>query len=170
MSFRAMALEQFYTRCRMYGLAVTKQRTQVYKILLYSTEHPTADRVYEQAREEFPGMSRMSVYRILETLASCHMIRKVNHPGAATRYDAFVKPHHHLICVKCGLVVDIDPVDKDFSLELKQIPEGFRVLDYCVDFQGLCAACVNSGKTLPQEAGVCKGEQDGPRSPYYGAE
>lgn len=159
MPFRLAALQRFRDRCKGRGLAVTKQRAIVYKALLYSTEHPTADRVYELVREEYPGISRMSVYRILEALAFCHMIRRVNHPGAATRYDAFVKPHHHLICVKCGLVVDIDPVDESFSLELKQVPDGFRVLDYCVDFQGLCAACAKSEESLPPEAGKCKGEQ-----------
>ena len=135
---------EFREKCQEYGLAVTKQRHLVYRVLSQSKKHPTADQIYEKILEQFPKISRMSVYRILETFAACRMIRRVNHPGYATRYDMFYIPHHHLICTHCGMVQDIDPVPANFKVELRKVPEGFQIQDYCIDFQGLCADCAQS--------------------------
>lgn len=136
--------QDFCAQCHEHGLAVTRQRCSVFHVLLESREHPTADGVYELVRSEHPGISRMSVYRILETFAHERMIRKVNHPGPATRYDAFKVPHHHLVCVHCGQIIDIDRVPEDFQIPLRHVPAGFRIHDFCVDFQGVCAECAKS--------------------------
>ena len=136
---------KFRDTCRSYGLAVTVQRFLVYRALAASKEHPTADTVYENLHPEFPHLSRMSVYRILESFALSGMIRRVSHPGAVTRYDAFLFPHHHVVCVVCGQVVDIPSEEDDLPFLTERLParlpEGFQVIQCTADIQGVCREC-----------------------------
>lgn len=134
--------QKFRELCNQNGFAATVQRFIVFETLSCMHNHPTADMIYETLHPENPSVSRMSVYRILETFARSRMIRRLNHPGSATHYDAFLKPHHHLICVQCGLVLDIDRSEhENFHIPMENIPEGFQVLDATIDFQGICPAC-----------------------------
>lgn len=134
---------QFRDLCSRNGLAATLQRFIVYQTLAEMKNHPTADMIYEQLHPENEKVSRMSVYRILDTFSKCRLIRRLNHPGSATHYDAFMTPHHHLICVQCGSVLDVDRTeDEHFEIPHENIPEGFQVLDFTVDFQGVCSSCV----------------------------
>ncbi|MCR5164926.1 MAG: hypothetical protein K6C40_12970, partial [Thermoguttaceae bacterium] len=55
---------------------------------------------------------------------------------------AFMHPHHHLICVDCGAVYDIPcREDEQITLPPESVPDGAIVLDYTLDFQGLCRRC-----------------------------
>ncbi len=134
--------QDFKRMCTQRRIATTVQRFAVYKTLKTMENHPTADMIYEKLHVEYPKISRMSVYRILDSFAQRRIIRRLNHPGSATHYDAFMFPHHHLICVKCGLVLDIKLTsNENCAIPRENIPAGFQVLDYTVDFQGICPSC-----------------------------
>ncbi len=151
--------QKFRELCNQNGFAATVQRFVVFETLAGMHNHPTADMIYEMLHPENPSVSRMSVYRILETFARCRMIRRLNHPGSATHYDAFMEPHHHLICVQCGTVLDIPrSKDENFQIPMDNIPEGFEVLDVTIDFQGVCAACAaqNAKEENQEEKKLCK--------------
>ncbi|MBQ6106594.1 MAG: transcriptional repressor [Thermoguttaceae bacterium] len=132
----------FRELCNQHGLAATVQRFLVYQTLREMHNHPTPDMIFERLHPACERVSRMSVYRILEQLSRCRIIRRLNHPGSSMRYDAFMYPHHHLICVDCGAVYDI-PCGEEvpFTLPSEYVPDGAIVLDYTIDFQGLCRKC-----------------------------
>ena len=135
--------QSFRKLCAQYGLAATIQRFIVYQTLAAMKNHPTADMIYECLHPEHQTVSRMSVYRILDTFSKHRIIRRLNHPGSVTHYDAFMEPQHHLICVQCGEVWDIDCADgEDFHIPTANIPDGFQILDLTIDFQGLCSCCL----------------------------
>ncbi len=134
--------QDFKQMCVQHHMAATVQRFVVYETLRMMENHPTADMIYEKLHAEYPKVSRMSVYRILDSFAQRRIIRRLNHPGSATHYDAFMHPHHHLICVKCGLVHDVELTNgESCMIPRENIPMGFRVLDYTIDFQGICPTC-----------------------------
>ncbi|MCL2624846.1 MAG: transcriptional repressor [Planctomycetaceae bacterium] len=136
-------MEKFCQRCQSLGLAVTVQRRAVFQVLMECREHPTADLIYEVITKEFPNISRTSVYRILDTFVHHGMIRRVNHPDAATRYDVWLSPHHHAICVSCGEIADIPilPEDEQALERVCRSMEGFTICDFTVTFQGICRNC-----------------------------
>jgi Fur family transcriptional regulator, peroxide stress response regulator len=131
----------FEAECRRRGLAVTVQRRTVFEALSVRRDHPTADQVYDAVRERLPGLSRTTVYRVLETLVGAGFARKVQHAGGASRFDPITERHHHLVCEACGRLVDIG----DDAVPALRLPKargtGFRVTDYSVSFLGLCGAC-----------------------------
>ena len=134
-----LTLAPFEARCREKGLAFTIQRRAVLEDLAPRTDHPTADQVYETVTPKVPGLSRTTVYRVLDTLARSGVIREVGHLGAAMRYDPHTGRHHHLLCTDCGCVTD----HEDDRLDGFKLPTGtgFEIEDYSVYFKGRCPSC-----------------------------
>lgn len=145
----AQRLKQFELLCRQRGLPLTVQRRDILKVVLERNDHPSADQVYDAVKDRIPGLSRTTVYRALDTLVELGVIRRLHHPGSGARFDGKVQRHHHLVCRRCGCVVDVE----SHSLEGLSVPagerQGFAIEDYSVHFIGLCRACRGSG--LPRE-------------------
>jgi Fur family peroxide stress response transcriptional regulator len=124
---------------------VTVQRRAILEELARRDDHPTADDMYAAVQERIPGVSRTTVYRVLDTLVDVGAARRVAHPGAAVRYDAKVHRHHHLVCSHCGKVRDLEDASLDALKPRTRV--GFEVYDYSVHFTGLCAGCRGSALT-----------------------
>ena len=132
---------KFEDRCRERGLALTIQRRAVFDELDGRKDHPTADQIYDALKDRLPGLSRTTVYRVLETLVEAGFARRVHHPDAVARFDPMTERHHHMVCDACGRMLDVD----DASLPPVALPPavkaGFRVRDYSISFTGLCPGC-----------------------------
>ena len=136
-----VSLADFESRCRRLGLAVTIQRRAVFEELAARGDHPTADQVYDTLRRRLPGLSRTTVYRVLETLCESGFARKVQHADAVVRFDPTVERHHHLVCDRCGVLVDVaDELVPPLALPWAR-ESGFDVRGYTVSFTGLCPRC-----------------------------
>lgn len=139
---RAARVQHFVDHCRAHGLALTVQRRVIFDALVDRQDHPTADQIYAVVRNRLPGVSRTTVYRVLETLVQAGVIAKACHPGTAARYDPLTHRHHHLVCLHCDKLVDWH----DARLDALPLPRGataagFEIDDYSVHFRGTCAAC-----------------------------
>lgn len=123
---------------------MTVQRRVVLEALSKRDDHPTADQVLEDVREDMPSMSRSTVYRVLDTLVRLGLAVKTSHPGAAVRFDPTTERHHHLICLRCEKMVDLHEPQLD-ALGLPDARKlGFEIRDYSIHFRGLCAVCRRS--------------------------
>ncbi|MGH7844128.1 MAG: Fur family transcriptional regulator [Candidatus Binatia bacterium] len=146
-------LEELESACRRNGLPVTVQRRVILEALVERDDHPTVDQLFADVKNRIPGVSRTTVYRVLETLVQLGVSRKTNHFEATARFDANTDHHHHLICRSCNKISDLE----DRSLDQFRLPEirrsGFKVTDYSVYFEGLCPECQknppSSGRKKP---------------------
>jgi len=128
-------------RCRERGLPVTPQRRAVLRALSARRDHPTAEQVHAAASARLPGMTRATVYRVLDALEAMGVVRRVDHAGAAARYEVDSGPHHHLVCVGCGRIADLhEPALESLSLPASRA-RGFVVKEYSIQFRGLCSGC-----------------------------
>lgn len=143
--YAARRLAEFVERCRQGGLAVTPQRIAIIKALLSSAEHPRADTVYAMVRREHPTISLATVHRTLETLCEIGEARKVTTLHDSARYDGNVTPHHHVVCVKCRKVRDIEIPELERMLKGRNAIGGFQVLGTSLEIQALCAQCNSAG-------------------------
>jgi Fur family transcriptional regulator, peroxide stress response regulator len=134
-------IERFFSAHRECGFPVTTQRRAVFEAIQDRTDHPTAEQLYRAVRVRLPQVSRMTVHRILGTFVSLGLVAKTCHLGSAARFDPKLHQHHHLVCLKCGRIVDIeDPL-------LNRMPwpkvkgQKFEIQDYSIDFRGHCDRC-----------------------------
>jgi Fur family peroxide stress response transcriptional regulator len=129
--------------CRQKGLTMTVQRRVILKELVQRADHPTANQIYESVKERLPGLSRTTIYRVLDTFVRVGAAHKVFHPDAVVRFDPIRERHHHLFCRRCGDLFDLeDSVVKE--IRLRESPEGFEIHDYSIHFTGICVGCRNS--------------------------
>ncbi len=134
-------MEHFVDHCKKFGLKITPQRCAVYKKLIQSKDHPTAEQMFHSIQEDFPNISFDTVNRTLLTLAEIGLVEVVQTKGASRRFDAILDSHHHFNCVDCGKIIDFDHEEFD---RLK-VPEHLRnecaVFAKRVVVTGLCRDC-----------------------------
>jgi Fur family transcriptional regulator, peroxide stress response regulator len=134
-------LAVFIRNCRRNGLRVTPQRMAVYKALLESKEHPSAEMVWGQVRRIFVGISLDTVNRALLTLAEIGSASIVEGSGDVRRYDGELDNHQHFKCIKCKKVFDFhyDPFD-DIKIPAS-IAAKFKILRKSIYLEGICDSC-----------------------------
>jgi Fe2+ or Zn2+ uptake regulation protein len=123
------------------GQRFTEQRAAVYRFLLGTTAHPTADDVFTSVRSEIPDISLATVYKSLETLVGCGLAVKLTYGDGSARYDGRTDPHHHARCLRCGAVVDIGGRLEPAALARLGPVNGFAVEGYRLELVGYCEGC-----------------------------
>ena len=134
-------LDQLIAAHRESGLPVTIQRRAVFEAILERQDHPTAELVYRAVRQNLPQISRMTVHRILGTFVSLGLVAKTCHLGSAARFDPNIQRHHHLVCLDCGEIIDVEAPRLNDIPWPEVNPRKFTIQDYHVDFRGQCARC-----------------------------
>jgi len=146
-------------RLRQHGLRVTRSRLAVYDALCQSHDHPTAEELYHRLRDTTRGASMATVYNCLEALSQTGLVGRLDAAPGAARYEAETEPHHHLICQRCGRVLDVFHPALD-RLKITP-PEGFAVESHTVHFYGLCAECQRIVDTEATEETPRKAKKQG---------
>ena len=122
------------------GLKITPQRVCIFEALHGSTEHPTAETVYEQVRVEMPSIALRTVYQTLNDLAAMGEISQIDLGTGSARFDPNLDAHQHLVCDGCGTVIDVKGELTDIHVPVEQ-RHGFEVSRTEIVFRGRCAAC-----------------------------
>ncbi len=123
------------------GQRYTEQRAAVYRYLLDTGDHPSADAVFTSVRQVIPDISLATVYKALETLVSCGLASKLTYGDGSARYDGRTEPHPHARCLVCGRIRDLPGhLDTGAIAELGQVP-GFSVEGYRLEVLGVCDSC-----------------------------
>ncbi len=133
-------IKVFREKCRQAGLKVTPQRMAVYKVLIRSREHPSAEMVYRQVREIFPNISLDTVNRTLLTINKMGLAFTVEGTGDAKRYDGDLTDHQHFKCLKCRRVVDILNESSN-NIRVPTELGKFIILRKTLYFEGICDFC-----------------------------
>ena len=137
-------IDSFEALCRSRGLPLTIQRRAVFQAVVERDDHPTADQIFEGVNERILGISRTTVYRVLDTLLDLRVVRRVGCTGTPIRFDGRTHRHDHVICRKCGRVADVETSDLEPLPLLEEKPQGFQIEEYSVQFIGTCPQCQDS--------------------------
>ena len=131
---------------------MTKQRLVILENLKKITFHPTADEIYQLVRKQLPRISLGTVYRNLEVLSKCGLIKKLDVGGTLKRFDGKTKNHYHVRCICCNKVEDV-PIEPIPELEsaFRKVSK-YEVLDHHLEFIGVCPQCKKNVKnSIPGE-------------------
>ena len=127
--------------CRRHGIKATHQRTEIYRELAGTKEHPDVETIYNQVRKRIPAISLDTVYRTLRLLEKKSLISRVGSLNEKTRFDSNTDYHHHFICTECGFIGDFYKDEwKNFQTPRDVMTMG-KVNSIHVELRGLCKAC-----------------------------
>jgi Fur family peroxide stress response transcriptional regulator len=135
-------LEKMITGLRDMGHRVTPQRLAVLKVLAESKDHPSVGMIYEQIKKEFPTTSLATVYKTITVLKELDEVLELGFADVGSRYDGNRPfPHPHVICTKCGAIVDPKFTNMEKMAAEMAKKSGFKITNHRLDFFGLCPKC-----------------------------
>ena len=117
------------------------QQKQIIYTALTTLDHPTATEVYSYVHEQYPTVSRATVFRVLGGFAGTGKALELRTAGSEVRYDYNVDPHYHARCDSCGRVADVVATGIPVGGLSVTAENGFAVNGYSVEFYGPCKAC-----------------------------
>ena len=85
----------------------SRQRELILTNLQNRCDHPTADMLYMDLKEQMPSIGIATVYRNLVELCKERQISKIVTPNSPDRFDGNLINHLHFVCEKCGNIEDI---------------------------------------------------------------
>ncbi len=125
------------------GVRVTPQRAHVWRTLLESGEHLTAEEIWERSKDVLPGLELSTVYRTLDALGKADLVVESRLPEGPRVFEAHVGQHSHLLCEVCGRIFHLpSTVDGKLLEALENSAKEFEVRGLHVVAVGVCASCV----------------------------
>jgi Fur family transcriptional regulator, peroxide stress response regulator len=146
--------ENFKIACSKAKMRVTPQRLRIYRQLLRSNDHPTAETLFKKLRQEMPKISLDTVYRTLGIFEASGLICRLKTVQSPARFDANMEQHHHFICNSCNEVIDFDWSGFDNSILPDEIINLGTITARSVNLSGLCGKC--SGKIGKRDNLLCR--------------
>jgi Fur family transcriptional regulator, ferric uptake regulator len=142
---------QWQNRFRENVCRWTMPREVILALLSQTTEHLTAKDIYGSLYSMYPGIGLTTVYRTLELLHRLGLVHRIAAGDSQSRYALKKEDkgdhHHHLICTRCGKIIDYrDFVQEELEL-VKKTEEAlakkhhFTITDHNIEFLGLCEKC-----------------------------
>jgi len=114
----------------------SKQRETILKLVKSTHCHPTAEWVFDEARNVMPNISLGTVYRNLNQLEEMNELR-IMKEGTVVRYDGNMDRHDHFQCSECNKLYDVDFLSNDLIKQI-QTQSNFNVNNVSLMIEGVC--------------------------------
>jgi Fur family transcriptional regulator, ferric uptake regulator len=124
----------------------TKQRRVIIEEFLKLESHIDAEQLHARIREVHPGIGLATIYRTLSLLKEAGLIEEQSfvEGKAVFEVDTPGSHHDHLVCTKCGKVVEFHNEEIE-DLQAQVAKEfGFSLLDHRLTLYGRCFKTCNS--------------------------
>lgn len=124
------------------GLRPTRQRVAILEELDRSGRPLTAQALHTRLNRGRQGPGLATVYRTVQALADAGLARTFP-AGEGEHSYKLCEPghHHHLICERCGLVVEIPSCEVESWAVRTARRRGFTVSSHQAEVFGLCERC-----------------------------
>jgi Fur family ferric uptake transcriptional regulator len=135
--------QQFLAYLKGHGHRVTSERLEVFEEIYAQHGHIDAEKLLGSLRERGAKVSRATVYRNLDLMVGCGLVRKSNLGQGRNLYEHLHagQDHDHLVCESCGRVVEfVSPGIAALQAEICRA-HGFVGGRHTLQIQGLCNRC-----------------------------
>ena len=137
-----MAIENWLTQLQDNGYRLTGARRAVVEIIATSQRALTPVEVYDAARDQYPALGLVTVYRTLEKLEELGLIQRVHQPQGCQAFITAGKGHQHLLlCSKCGRTMLFDGDDLEQFIKSVARKTGYQINEHWLQLFGLCENC-----------------------------
>jgi len=134
--------QQMLDKLKSLDFRITPQRLAVLWILAASEDHPSAEQIFEKVKIEFPTTSLATIYKTIALLKDLNEVLELGFPDRSNRYDGNKPfPHPHVVCTRCGKIMDPELMSLDGLKDEISRKTGFRIQHHRLDFFGVCQEC-----------------------------
>ncbi len=139
----AALLDRFRRYLRDHHQPVTRQRDLVAQVVFLSEEHLSVDEILRLLKEQGEAVGTATVYRTLEVLVESGLVRAHDFGEGFRRYEAMpAQTHHeHLICDRCGRVVEFQNERLERMLPVIADEHAFQHSRHRVEIYEVCREC-----------------------------
>lgn len=138
----AVLLERFRQKLRDRRLPVTRPRLAVAGAVFAAEDHPSVSELSRRLRAGGEVIGTATLYRTLQLLVEMGLVRERDFGDGQSHYEpAATQAHDHLICDRCGRVLEF-PADRvERMLRVTADEQRFQYRSHRVDVHGICHEC-----------------------------
>ena len=125
-------------------LRYSRQRELIYEYLKNSDQHPSAEMIHNDLKQQIDGLSLGTVYRNLKLLEEMGLARRAVSIEGTERYDALCGDHIHFLCSGCGSIHDAANPDAQKIWQAAKLEGNFQPQKMDLIFTGLCPECAKN--------------------------
>lgn len=136
-------LARFEGYLRGRQLKLTGERKTMLAAVLGWGSHFDADTLHVTLKQRGENVSRATVYRTLDLLVQCGLVRKDSLGHQQAQYEA-VRPgehHDHMVCLRCNQVIEFFRPDLEALQDAICAERKFQALHHSLQIFGLCKGC-----------------------------
>lgn len=139
----AALLERFRRHLRDHHQPVTRQRDLVAQVVFLSEDHLSVEEIRHRLKQQGERVGTATVYRTLDLLVDSGLARAQEFGEGFKRYEPTPAQadHEHLICERCGRVVEFANERLERMLPVLADEHGFQHQRHRVEIYGVCRAC-----------------------------
>ncbi|HHX50900.1 MAG TPA: transcriptional repressor [Clostridia bacterium] len=136
-----MEIEEILKRLRNQGLRLTPQRIALIQSLAQGKKHKTAEEIHQEMQVSQPGIALGTVYRNLGLMVDKRLVNRLDFGENCSFFELNLEHHHHLICVRCGEMVDVPECPVKEYVRTAGNEDGFEIIKHHLELYGICKYC-----------------------------
>jgi Fur family ferric uptake transcriptional regulator len=142
---RAALRKTFDLHLERHGLKSTRQRAAILDVFLASQEHLTGEEIHRRVVRRHPEIGFSTVYRTLRLFVAANIASERHFRDGVARYEVRQPHHDHLVCLRCGRIVEFQCEAIESLQEEVAEDHGFVLVSHRHELYGTCRACARSG-------------------------
>jgi Fur family ferric uptake transcriptional regulator len=124
-----------------HNLKNTRQREAILGVFLSASGHITSEEIYSSVRSEHANIGYTTVYRTMKLLCDAGLASERHFDDGITRYEIAHEHHDHLVCLRCGKIIEFECQMIENTQQQIADRYEFRVLRHRHELYGHCASC-----------------------------
>ena len=125
------------------SIRFSEQRNHIFNIFLNTEKHVTAVELYHHVKKKHPEIGYATVYRALKVICDANLADVTDFGDGVRRFEPkYGLGHHdHLICMRCGLCVEVVNARIEVLQEQLAKEHGFSLKQHKLHLFGICKEC-----------------------------
>jgi Fur family ferric uptake transcriptional regulator len=128
-----------------HSLKQTRQRDAILDAFLEAKGHITSDEVHQEVRSDHPNIGHTTVYRTLKLLCEAGLAQERHFEDGVARYEIEHEHHDHLVCLRCGKIVEFECEQIEVAQTEIAAQNGFYLKRHRHELYGHCPDCRDPG-------------------------
>lgn len=136
--------EKILSTIKEHHLRLTKTRRAILEMFFHQHAPLSVARILDELEKQAILVNKTTVYRELEMLQKIGIVQVLSLQDRKQYFELALRSHHHhLICLQCEEIEDVDVSEAELLREEQKVSreKRFIVLRHSLEFFGLCRHC-----------------------------